>query len=148
DPRHLYLAMIEMMKEINGQLALGVEFQTRELSILTADLVEMMRDHARYILPYAMVRRLDRYDCVHPVNTAILALSAAIPAISNHRGLEYLAQSILLMDTGLIATGELVDVASASVPVDFSGHPIRSAIVLDRMPALTKLPMITAFEHH
>jgi hypothetical protein len=52
------------------------------------------------------------------------------------------------MDVGAVATGALVDVAAASVPADPTGNPVRSAIVLDRIPSLSKLPAVLAFEHH
>ena len=148
DPRHLYLAMIELMKEIDAQLALGVEFETRELFELSSALAEIMHNRARYMLPYAMVPRFDRYDVVHPVNACILAAAAAAEIIENHRDRQQLIQSILLMDAGLHATGPLIESAPATVPTDYTGHPIRAAIVFDGISGLTKLPMILAFEQH
>ncbi len=148
NPRFLYISLIEMLKEVYGQLSLGVEFLTRDFLSLSHDLALTVHLKAKYILPFAMVRRLDRPEYVHPVNTAILALAAAVRVVENIRDLDYLAQSALLLDTGLTANPALTRGVGPAIPADASAHPILGAMVLDRMSTLSKFPMILAYEHH
>jgi len=152
DPKMLYRALVEVVKETMNQVRLEDQVDIQNLNSLALDVgLFVARDHTA-LLPFASVRRFEDYLYTHPVNVCILATSVVAEAIADRRQLPEFAKSALLFDIGeAVIPADGAHTSQETNETDKQGlreHPLRGAEVLDSIEGLGKITMVAAFEHH
>ena len=145
DPRLMYPALIETMRQIRGQLEAGAEVESADLVTLTSDLVQLIEQAPRCMLPFAQLRRFDEDAVTRPVHTCLLSLTAAADAFDDQHDRCEAARSALLAEVGAVETDAVEPERLPDEPAERAA--VRGALLLDGVNALSKMPMVTAFEH-
>lgn len=148
EPRWLYGACVEAIKEMTAQLQLGMELDIHNIGSLSSDLAWHLRQNPSQLVMLAMFRRLDQYTYTHPLNTAILVGAAACRMVESDQELGELIRAVLLVDVGNYPHANLPSMDANRLPKPEHRHPVYSAAHLDQVTSLSKLPMVLAFEHH
>jgi len=148
EPPALYFALVQMVKDLMSRSRAGHEIDPRDLVSLSRDLVTTLRESPDVMRPFAMLRGLERYDFVHPVHATILAASLAARFVEADHDLVEMVRAGLLVDLGRRTMVRLPDMDPDRLPIGDKRHPVDSAMIVDRMPTLTKTAVVVAFEHH
>lgn len=149
DPKMLYRALVEVLKETMNQIALGEQVDTQNLKSLALDVGLFIAENQTVLLPFASVRRYEDYEYVHPVNVCILTTTVLAGAIENRRQLPEIAKCALLFNVGeALVREEAASKGGGKAEQALHEHPLRGAEALDSIEGLAKMAMIAAFEHH
>lgn len=152
DPKMLYRALVEGVKETMTQVGVGGNLGTQILRSLAKDIGLFLHDNRSILLPLAAIRRYDQYEYTHPVNVCLLSVSVLAQVVEDSRELPGFAQAALLFNVGEAFLPEQAADKSGEMTEEYKrarhDHPLRGAGVLDDTEGFSKLAMVAAFEHH
>ena len=143
---------ISTVKEIVQSVSLEKAINMRKVSTMVHSMVDNILEDRDALMGLTSIKMYDEYTFAHSVNVAVLAISLG---------------TFLSFEKPQIAAlgiaGMLHDIGKLNVPRDIINkpdkltdqewemvkrHPIEGALILSDVPAMTKLAMIAAFEHH
>ena len=150
--KELFLDAIEALKEIVQNVHINKPLSMRRISLIVQAMVDNIHDSRDALMGLTNLKMHDEYAFAHLVNTSILAIS--------------LANSLSFEKTQITALGIIAilhDIGKAHVPVEIinktdhltdeewetvARHPVDGALMFSEVAGITKMVMVTAFEHH
>lgn len=148
----LFKEAIEAITEIANNLRINKTITMRRLSTAVQAMADSIQNNGDAFVGMINVRMHDRHAFAHLVNSSILAMS--------------LAFSLSLEKSRVVALGiaaVLHDIGKARIPLEIINkpniltdeeweaverHPFEGAFILSDIPGISKMAMVTAFEHH
>ncbi len=143
---------VESVKEIVDSVHLEKTINMRKVNSTVHSMVDDILDNRDALLGLTNIRMYDEYTFAHSVNVAVLSIAQG---------------TFLSFDKPQIAAlgvaGMLHDIGKMHVPLEIINkpdkltdsewemvkrHPVEGALLLSDVQAITKLAMVTAFEHH
>ncbi len=143
---------VETVQEIVHSVHLEKAINMRKVSSVVHSMVDDILDNRDAFLGLTSIKMYDEYTFAHSVNVAVLSVAQG---------------TFLSFDKPQIAAlgvaGMLHDIGKVHVPLDIISkpdkltnaewelvkrHPVEGALILAGIPALSKLAMVAAFEHH
>jgi HD-GYP domain-containing protein (c-di-GMP phosphodiesterase class II) len=148
----VFLDAVDMVKEIVHSVNLEKAINMRKVNSVVHSMVDDILDNRDALMGLTSIRMYDEYTFAHSVNVSVLSIAQG---------------TFLSFDKPQIAAlgvaGMLHDIGKVSIPRDIINkpdkltdaeweiikrHPVEGALILSDVQALTKLAMVTAFEHH
>ncbi len=148
----VFLGAVDTVKEIVQSVHLEKAVNMRKVSSVVHTMVDDILDDRDAFLGLTSIRLYDEYTFAHSVNVAVLSIAQG---------------TFLSFDKPQIAAlgvaGMLHDIGKVHVPLDIINkpdklteaewetikrHPVEGALILSDIPSITKIAMVTAFEHH
>lgn len=143
---------VDTVQEIVQSVHLDKAINIRKVSSTVHAMVDDILDNRDALLGLTSIRMYDEYTFAHSVNVSVLSIAQG---------------TFLSFDKPQIAAlgiaGMLHDIGKVHVPLSIINkpdkltdeewevvkrHPVEGALILADVPALTKLAMVAAFEHH
>jgi HD-GYP domain-containing protein (c-di-GMP phosphodiesterase class II) len=148
----IFMNAVSTVKELVRAVHLEKAINVRKMNTTVQTMVDSILDNRDAFMGLTSIKMFDEYTFAHSVNTAVLAISLG---------------TFLSFDKAQVAAlgmaGLLHDIGKVSVPLDIVNkpgkltdeewkmmmrHPIEGALLLSDVSGMTKLAMVTAFEHH
>ena len=148
----LFKEAIEAITEIANNLRTNKTIGMRRLSMAVQVMADGIQNNRDAFMGMINVRMQDNHAVAHLVNSSILAMS--------------LASFLSLEKSRILALGIaalLHDIGKARIPLEIINkpdiltdeeweaverHPFEGAFILSDIPGISKMAMVTAFEHH
>jgi HD-GYP domain-containing protein (c-di-GMP phosphodiesterase class II) len=148
----LYLKAVAAAKETARNVHLGQAVNIRRLNTVVQNLVDSIIEDRDSFIGLTSLKMYDEYTFAHCVNTSILAISLAALMSFEKPKMAALGVSAMLHDIGKVRVppeiinkpGDLTDEEWEAV----ERHPIDGALIVSDIQGITKIAMVTAFEHH
>lgn len=148
----IFMDAVETVKEMVHAVHLDKALNMRKMNTTVQTMVDNILDNRDALMGLTSIKTYDEYTFAHSVNTAILAISLGTFLSLEKTQVAALGMAGLLHDIGKVRVpleiinkpGELTDEEWELV----KRHPIEGALILSGIPGVTKLAMVTAFEHH
>jgi len=148
----IFMDAVETVQEIVQSVHLEKAINMKKVSAVVHGMVDDILDNRDALMGLTTIKMYDEYTFAHSVNVAVLSIAQG---------------SFLSFDKPQIAAlgiaGMLHDIGKVNVPLEIINkpdkltdeewelvkrHPIEGALILSDVPAMTRLAMVTAFEHH
>ena len=148
----VFVDAVDTVQEIIHSVQMQKAINMRKVSSTVHSMVDDILDNRDALMGLTSIRMYDEYTFAHSVNVAVLS-------IAQGTFLSFDKQQI----AALGIAGMLHDIGKVSVPLDIINkpdkltdeewslvkrHPVEGALMLAGVPGLTKMAMISAFEHH
>ncbi len=148
----IFMDAVEAVKEMALAVRGHKAANPRKINTVVQTMIDSILDNRDAFLGLTSIKMYDEYTFAHSVNTSILAVSLGVFLSFEKPQIAALGVAALLHDIGKL-----------SVPIDIINkpgeltadewelvkrHPIEGALILSDIPAVSKLAMIAAFEHH
>jgi HD-GYP domain-containing protein (c-di-GMP phosphodiesterase class II) len=148
----IFMDAIDAVKEMVHAVHVDKALNMRKMNTTVQTMVDDILDNRDALLGLTSLKTYDEYTFAHSVNTAILAISLGTFLSLEKSQVAALGMAGLLHDIGKVSVpleiinkpGKLTDEEWEQV----KRHPIEGALILSDIPGLSKLAMVTAFEHH
>ncbi len=143
---------VSMVKEIVQAVHLEKSIDMRKMNTTVQTMVDNILENRDAFMGLTSIKMYDEYTFAHSVNVSVLAISLG---------------TFLSFEKPQVAAvgvaGLLHDIGKVNVPIDIINkpgklteeewamvkrHPIEGALIISDIPGVTKLAMVTAFEHH
>jgi len=148
----LFLDAIEAMKEIAQNLHLNKAISVRRMSMVVQAMVDNAHDNRDALMGLTGCKMSDEHTFAHLVNTSILAISLATFLSFEKTRIVALGVAAMLHDIGKVRVPlEIINKPDHLTDEEWEPverHPIEGALIISDIPGITKLAMVTAFEHH
>lgn len=152
DPKVLYRTIVEMVKEITAQASLDAEMDTHNLDAITRDIALFIEADRFSLLPFASLRRHAPYQYAHPVNVCFIVSTVVSTVVTESSELPEFVKGALLYNIGEAFVPDEAILKSSGFTDDekkaIRRHPLRGAQAVDKIEGLSKMNLVTAFEHH
>lgn len=148
----IFMDAVEAVKEMVQAVHMDKALNMRKMNTTVQTMVDDILDNRDALLGLTSLKTYDEYTFAHSVNTAILAISLGTFLSLGKAQVAALGMAALLHDIGKVSVpveiinkpGKLTDEEWELV----KRHPVEGALILSDIPGVTKLAMVTAFEHH
>ncbi|MGP8153457.1 MAG: HD-GYP domain-containing protein [Smithella sp.] len=148
----LFLEAIVAIKEMVKNVHSGKTVNMRRINTVVQNMVDNILANRDTLIALTNLKMHNEYTFAHCVNTSIFAISLAVHLSLEKTQIAALGVSAMLHDIGKVRiqpeiinkTGNLTDEESEAL----KRHPIEGALILSDIQAITKIAMVTAFEHH
>ncbi|MGD0279417.1 MAG: HD domain-containing phosphohydrolase [Smithella sp.] len=148
----LFLEAIVALKEMVKNIHSNKTVNMRRINTVVQNMVDNILANRDTLIALTNLKMHDEYTFAHCVNTSIFAISLAIRLFPEKSQIAALGVSAMLHDIGKVRihpditnkTSDLTDEESEAL----KRHPIEGALILSDIQAITKIAMVTAFEHH
>jgi len=152
DPKVLYRTIVELVKEMTAQASLEAEMDAQNLQAIARDVALFIGQDRFSLLPFASLRRHAPYQYAHPVNVCLLVSTVASTVVTEASELPEFVMAALLYNLGEAFVPDEAILKSSGFTDDekkaIRRHPLRGAQAVDRIEGLSKLNLVTTFEHH
>jgi HD-GYP domain-containing protein (c-di-GMP phosphodiesterase class II) len=148
----IFMDAVDTVKDIVQSVHLEKSVNMKRVSAVVHGMVDDILDNRDALMGLTTIKMYDEYTFAHSVNVAVLSIAQGV---------------FLSFDKPQIASlgiaGMMHDIGKVNVPLEVINkpdkltdeewelvkrHPIEGALILSDVPALTKLAMVAAFEHH
>jgi HD-GYP domain-containing protein (c-di-GMP phosphodiesterase class II) len=148
----VFMDAVDTVKDMVQSVHQDKAINMRQVNTMVQTLVDNVLHNRDALMGLTSLKMYDEYTFVHSVNVAILSISLG---------------TYLSFDKPQVAAlgvaGMMHDIGKVSVPVEVINkpdkltekewemvkrHPIEGALLLADVPAMTKLAMVSSFEHH
>lgn len=148
----IFMDAVDTVKEIVNSVHLDKAVNMKRVSAVVHGMVDDILDNRDALTGLTTIKMYDEYTFAHSVNVAVLSISQG---------------SFLSFEKPQIAAlgiaGMMHDIGKVNVPLEvinkpdkltdeeweqIKRHPIEGALILSDVPAMTRLAMVAAFEHH
>ena len=152
DPKVLYRTIVELVKEMTAQASLDAEMDTHNLDAIARDITLFIGENRFSLLPFASLRRHAPYQYAHPVNVCFLVSTVVSTVVTDSNELPEFVKAALLYNIGQAFVPDEAILKSSGFTDDekkaIRRHPLRGAQAVDKIEGLSKVNLVTAFEHH
>jgi HD-GYP domain-containing protein (c-di-GMP phosphodiesterase class II) len=143
---------IDTVKEMAHVLHYGQLSSIRKVNSVIQSMVDNILDNRDALVGMTNLKMYDEYTFAHSVNTSILASSLGTFLSFDKPQIAALGMAALMHDIGKVEVpletinkpGKLNDEEWNQV----KRHPVEGALLLVDIPGVSRLAMVTAFEHH
>lgn len=150
--KELFLEAIEAIKEIAHNIHLNKTISMRRMSMVVQAMADNIQNNRDALMGLTAVKMHNNYTFAHLVNTSILAISLASFLSFEKKQLTALGVTAMLHDIGkVLVPPEIINKAANLTDEEWEAvkrHPVDGALIVSDVPGITKMAMVTAFEHH
>lgn len=143
---------IDALKEVVQAVYLDKASSMRKVNPVIQTMVDYALNNKDTLIGLTNIKMCDEYTFAHSVNTAILAVSLGTYLSFEKPQLAILGVSALLHDIGKVnIPGEIINKPGKLTDEELEHvrrHPIDGAVFLSKVPDISKLATVVAFEHH
>jgi HD-GYP domain-containing protein (c-di-GMP phosphodiesterase class II) len=147
-----FMGAIDTVKNMVHAVHLDKAVNMRKMNTTVQTMVDDILENRDAFIGLTSIKMYDEYTFAHSVNTAILAISLGTFLSLDKNQIAVLGIAGLLHDIGKVSLPlEIVNKPgklSEEEWVVIKRHPVEGALVLSDVPGVTKMAMVTAFEHH
>ena len=148
----IFMDAINTVKEIVESVHLDKAVNMKKVSAVVHSMVDDILENRDALMGLTTIKMYDEYTFAHSVNVSVLSIAQG---------------SFLSFDKPQIAAlgiaGMMHDIGKVNVPLDIINkpdkltddewaiikrHPVEGALILSDIPAMARLAMVAAFEHH
>lgn len=148
----IFMEAVDTVQEIIHSVHLEKALNMRKVSSTVHSMVDDILENRDALMGLTSIKMYDEYTFAHSVNVSVLSIAQG---------------TFLSFDKPQIAAlgiaGMLHDIGKVAVPLDIINkpdkltdeewehvkrHPVEGALILNGIPAMSKLAMVAAFEHH
>jgi HD-GYP domain-containing protein (c-di-GMP phosphodiesterase class II) len=151
-PDELFKEAIEAIKGIVQNVQLNKAINMRKMNMVIQSMVESINDNRDALMGVTGVKMHDQHALAHLVNTSILAMSLASFLSFEKKQVIALGLAAMLHDIGKVRVpNEIINKLDHLTSEEWEAverHPIEGALIISDIPGITKMAMVTAFEHH
>ena len=151
-PEELFKDAIEAIKGIVQNAQLNKTINMRKMNMVIQSMVESISDNRDALVGVTGVKMHDQHALAHLVNTSILAMSLASFLSFEKKQVIALGLAAILHDIGKVRVpNEIINKPDLLTGEEWEAverHPIEGALIIADIPGITKMAMVTAFEHH
>lgn len=148
----LFKDALDTVKEMVHAVHVDKAINMRKINSTVQTMVDNVLDNRDALMGLTSIKMYDEYTFAHSVNTSILAVSLGSFLSFGKSQIAALGVAGLLHDIGKVNVPHAVinkpDKLSDEEWEMVKRHPIEGALLLSDVPGLTKLAMVSAFEHH
>ncbi len=148
----LFLDAIEAVKEMVHGVHLDKALNMRKMNTVVQTMVDNILDNRDALMGLTSLKMYDEYTFVHSVNTSILAISLGTFLSFEKPQIAMLGVAAMLHDIGKVRVPlEIINKPGKLTDEEWEvvrRHPIDGALIASDIPGVTKMAMVTAFEHH
>jgi len=148
----IFMDAIETVKELVHAVHLEKAVNMRKMNTVVQAMVDDILDNRDALMGLTSIKMYDEYTFAHSVNTAILAISLGTFLSLEKTHVAALGVAGLLHDIGKVRVpAEIINKPGKLTDEEWEvvkRHPVEGALILSDIPGVTKLAMVTAFEHH
>ena len=143
---------LDMVKEVVQSVHSDKAVNMKKVSAVVHTMVDDILDNRDALMGLTSIKMYDEYTFAHSVNVAILSISQGTFLSFEKPQIAVLGIAGMMHDIGKVNVplevinkpGKLADEEWELV----KRHPVEGALILSDVPAMTKLAMVAAFEHH
>jgi HD-GYP domain-containing protein (c-di-GMP phosphodiesterase class II) len=147
-----YKGAIDTVKDMVHAVHIDKNVNMRKMNTTVQSMVDDILDNRDAFIGLTSIKMYDEYTFAHSVNTAILAISLGTFLALNKNQVAMLGIAGLLHDIGKVSLPlEIVNKPGKLTDEEWKviqRHPVEGALVLSDVPGVTKMAMVTSFEHH
>jgi HD-GYP domain-containing protein (c-di-GMP phosphodiesterase class II) len=148
----VFMDAVNTVKELVHSVHLEKAINVRKMNTTVQTMVDNILDNRDAFMGLTSIKMYDEYTFAHSVNTSVLAIALGTFLSFEKPQVAALGVAALLHDIGKVSVpveiinkpGKLTDDEWDMV----KRHPVEGALILSDIPGVTKLAMVTAFEHH
>jgi HD-GYP domain-containing protein (c-di-GMP phosphodiesterase class II) len=148
----VFMEAVDVVKEMAHAVHIDKAASMRKMNTIVQTLVDNILDNRDALLGLTNLKMYDEYTFTHSVNTSIIAVGLGTFLSFAKPQLAALGVAGLMHDIGKMSVpleiinkpGKLTDDEWEEV----KRHPIEGALILADIPAVSKMAMVAAFEHH
>jgi HD-GYP domain-containing protein (c-di-GMP phosphodiesterase class II) len=148
----IFMEAVDTVKEMVQSVHLDKALNMRKVNTTVQTMVDDILNNRDALLGLTSIKMYDEYTFAHSVNTAILAISLGTFLSFGKAQIAALGVAGLLHDLGKVnVPHEIINKPDKLTDAEWEivkRHPIEGALLLSDTPGVTKLAMVTAFEHH
>ncbi len=143
---------IGAVQDIVQSVNLEQASNSRKVNSIVQNMVDNVLESRDALMGLTSIKMYDEYTFAHSVNTSILCVSLGNYLSFDKHQIAALGAAGLMHDIGKVSVplgiinkpGKLTDEEWEQV----KRHPIEGAMLLSEIPGVSRLAMVTAFEHH
>lgn len=147
-----FMGAIDMVRDMVRAVHLDKAVNMRKMNTTVQSMVDDILDNRDAFIGLTSIKMYDEYTFAHSVNTAILAISLGTFLALDKNQVAVLGIAGLLHDIGKVSLPlEIVNKPGKLTEEEWEviqRHPVEGALILSDVPGVTKMAMVTAFEHH
>ncbi len=151
-PSEVFSDAVDAVKDVVHSVQHEKAFNVRRVQGVVHSMVDSILDNRDAVLALTSIKMYDEYTFAHSVNVSILCI-----AMGAFLSLEKSQVAALGM------AGMLHDIGKVNLPLDIISkpdsltndeweivkrHPVEGAMILSAMPGVSRLAMVTSYEHH
>jgi HD-GYP domain-containing protein (c-di-GMP phosphodiesterase class II) len=148
----IFKEAMETVKEMVHAVHVDKAINMRKINSTVQTMVDNVLDNRDALMGLTSIKMYDEYTFAHSVNTSILAVSLGSFLSFGKSQIASLGVAGLLHDIGKVnVPHEVINKPDKLTDAEWEmvkRHPIEGALILSDVPGLTKLAMVSAFEHH
>ncbi len=148
----IFMDAVDTVKEIIQSVHLEKAFNMKKVSAVVHGMVDDILDNRDALMGLTTIKMYDEYTFAHSVNVAVLSIA---------QGTFLSFEKPQIAELGI--AGMMHDIGKVNVPLEvinkpdkltdeewelIKRHPIEGALILSDVPAMSRLAMVAAFEHH
>jgi len=143
---------IDALKEVVEAVYLEKASSMRKINSVMQNMVDYVLDNRDALIGLTSIKMYDEHTFAHSVNTAILAVSLGTYLTLNKAQLAALGVAALMHDIGKVGIPkEIINKPEKLTEEEWKHvrqHPIAGALFLSKVPGISKVATVVAFEHH
>jgi len=147
-----YLDGIETVRDIVSSAHTGRGINTRRMQTLVHTMVDSVLENRDALVGLTSIKLYDEYTFAHSVNVAILSIAMGTFLSLEKSQIATLGTAGMLHDIGKVKIPlEIINKPDSLTDAEWDimkRHPLEGAMILSGLGGVSKLAMVTAFEHH
>jgi HD-GYP domain-containing protein (c-di-GMP phosphodiesterase class II) len=148
----IFRESIDTVREIVQSVHLEKAVNMRKVSATVHSMVDNILENRDALLGLTNIKMYDEYTFAHSVNVAVLAISLGTYLSFEKPQIAALGIAGMMHDIGKVSVPlEIINKPDKLTDTEWEmvkRHPIEGALILADVPAMTRLAMVSAFEHH
>jgi HD-GYP domain-containing protein (c-di-GMP phosphodiesterase class II) len=148
----LFQDAMEAIKEVITHAQLKKTIRVRKINMIVQAIAERLHFNRDSLLGLTGIKMNNRHAFTHPVNTAILAMALAQSLSLENQQIMTLGIAAMLHDIGKArVSGDITNKAELLNEEEWKmleRHPIEGAILLAETPGVSRIAIVTTFQHH
>ena len=148
----IFMDAVDTVKDIVQSVHLDKAVNMKKVSAVVHSMVDDILDNRDALMGLTTIKMYDEYTFAHSVNVAVLSIAQGTFLSFDKPQIAALGIAGMMHDIGKVNV-PLEIINKPGKPTDeeweqIKRHPIEGALILSDVPAMTRLAMVAAFEHH
>lgn len=148
----IFREAVDTVREIVQSVHLEKAVNMRKVSTTVHSMVDDILENRDALLGLTNIKMYDEYTFAHSVNVAVLAIAQGTFLSFEKPQIAALGIAGMMHDIGKVSVPlEIINKPDKLTDQEWEmvkRHPVEGALIISEVPAMTKLAMIAAFEHH
>jgi len=148
----IFMDAVDTVKEIVNSVHLDKAVNMKKVSAVVHGMVDDILDNRDALMGLTTIKMYDEYTFAHSVNVAVLSISQGTFLSFEKPQIAALGIAGMMHDIGKVNIPlEVINKPDKLTDEEWEQikrHPIEGALILSDVPAMTRLAMVAAFEHH